>query len=211
MPLYKTIQFNKATRILVWEIVETFEDLFDQVILNDINLLRLNNMKSEMHQRGFLSVRMLLQEAGYSDADLYYDEFGKPHLKDDTHISITHSFGFSAIILSDRKVGIDIELRREKIKLIAEKFIDTEFDFLEKEKTEDYISKLTVIWGAKEAVFKIQNEVGISFKDHISLFPFDMIENKTSAILTFSNLNKEFSVFFEEIEDFTLVYVFEKN
>jgi hypothetical protein len=31
-------------------------------------------MKSEMHQRGFLSVRKLLQTAGYTDFDLYYDE-----------------------------------------------------------------------------------------------------------------------------------------
>jgi hypothetical protein len=37
-------------------------------------------MKSEMHQRAF-SVRMLLQETGHTDLDLYYDEFGKPHLQ----------------------------------------------------------------------------------------------------------------------------------
>ena len=58
-------------------------------------------MKSDLHQRGFLSVRHLLKEVGYSDADLIYDEFGKPHLKDGKHISITHSFTFSAIIISD--------------------------------------------------------------------------------------------------------------
>jgi hypothetical protein len=33
----------------------------DQVVLNDSNRIRLNGMKSEMHQRAF-SVRMLLQE-----------------------------------------------------------------------------------------------------------------------------------------------------
>jgi len=210
MPLHESRTHGANTQIYVWKITETFEDLFDQVLLNDTNLIRLNNMKSEMHQRGFLSVRMLLQSAGYSDRDLYYDEFGKPHLADGKHISVTHSYGFSAIIISDQNTGIDIELQREKILLIADKFIDTEFDFLEKE-AEDYIRKLTVIWGAKESIFKIRNEVGISFKDHISVFPFEINDEKTSALLTFANLNKEFSIHFEEIENFTLVYAFEKN
>ncbi|MDR6968919.1 phosphopantetheinyl transferase [Flavobacterium arsenatis] len=210
MPLHETKIHEENTKIYIWKITETFEDLFDQVLLNDTNLIRLNNMKSELHQRGFLSVRMLLQSAGYSDNDLYYDEFGKPHLADGKHISITHSFGFSAIIISNQNTGIDIEMQREKITLIADKFIDTEFDFLEKEAA-DYIRKLTVIWGVKESIFKIQNEVGISFKDHISVFPFELEDKKTSALLTFANLNKEFKIHFMEIEDFTLVYAFEKN
>lgn len=211
MPLYKSRKCNENTQIYIWRITETFEDLMNQVDLEESRLVRLNNMKSQMHQRGFLSVRMLLQESGYSDHDLCYDEFGKPHLNDGKHISITHSFDFAAIVISDKIVGIDIELQREKITGIAEKFVDSEFRFLEKENTNDYIRKLTVIWGAKEAIFKIQNQVGISFKDHISIFPFKINDGKTNALLTFDNLNKEFSIFFEEIENFTLVYAFEKN
>jgi hypothetical protein len=30
-----------------------------------------------LHQCGFLSVRKLLQEAGYNDLDLYYDEWNR--------------------------------------------------------------------------------------------------------------------------------------
>lgn len=210
MPLYQSKTYGLNTELHIWKITETFEDLFDQVLLNDTNLIRLNNMKSEMHQRGFMSVRMLLQAKGYSDNNLYYDQFGKPHLTDGKHISITHSFGFAAIIISDKNVGIDMEMQRDKIALIAEKFADTEFDFLEKE-AEDYIRKLTVIWGVKESIFKIQNEVGISFKDHISVFPFELNDGKTSALLTFANLNKEFKIYFMEMEGFTLVYAFEKN
>jgi len=52
-----------------------------------------------------VSVRHLLAEAGYTDHDLYYTENGKPHLKDGKHISITHSYTFSAIIVSTQAVG----------------------------------------------------------------------------------------------------------
>ena len=211
MPLHKIIQHNFNTKILIWKITESFDTLFSQVILKEKTLLRLQGMKSETHQRAFLSVRKLLQETGHNDIQLHYDEFGKPHLDNESHISITHSFDFSAIILSDKNVGIDMEQRREKIIRIADKFVDdSEFAFLDKENLEDYISKLTVIWGIKEAVFKIRNEKGISFKDHIFVSPFEMKDLKAEALLTFENLNIKFDISFEEIEDYTLVYAFEK-
>ena len=213
MPLYKTINFNSTTQILVWKISESYAELFDTVVLNDKNRLRLDGMKSEMHQRGFLSVRKLLQQAGYTDLDLYYDESGKPHLKDkdDKHISITHSHEFSAIIVSDQTVGIDIELRREKIIRIADKFVnEKELSRLKFSNEDDYIRKLTVKWGAKEAIFKIRNQKGISFKDHIKVQAFEMEDTLATAALHFDGIIKDFNIHFEEMEGFTLVYALEK-
>ncbi|MDD2673593.1 MAG: 4'-phosphopantetheinyl transferase superfamily protein [Flavobacterium sp.] len=208
MPLYKTIHINSRTQILVWKVTESYGELLEQVVLNDSNRLRLDGMKSEMHQRAFLSVRKLLQETGHTDLDLYYDEFGKPHLHGEKHISITHSHDFSAIIISDETVGIDIELQRNKITRIADKFCDSEFQFLDLD-TDEYIKKLTVIWGVKEAIFKIRNEKGISFKNHIRVCDFDLESEQTTAELHFDNLVKDFKIHFEEIEGFTLVYAFE--
>ncbi|WP_040473729.1 4'-phosphopantetheinyl transferase family protein [Flavobacterium frigoris] len=213
MPLHKTINLSQSagmsTQIFVWKITESYVQLFDEVALNDSNLIRLAGMKSELHQRGFLSVRRLLQESGYNDFDLFYDEFGKPHLKDGKHISITHSYHFSAIIISEQTVGIDIELQRGKIIRIADKFVDEEFSYLDKNNKEEYIKKLTVIWGAKEAIFKIRNEKGISFKDHIKVKAFRLEDKESKAELHFDNIVKSFKLFHEEIEGFRLVYTFE--
>ena len=211
MPLYTTINVSPTTQILVWEITETFEDMFNQVVLNDSNRNRLNAMKSKLHQRGFLSIRKLLKEAVYSDFDLYYDETGKPYLKNEKFISITHSFHFSAIIISDQKVGIDIEMQREKIIRIADKFVnEKELNRLQRYDNLDYIKKLTVKWGAKESIFKIRNEKGISFKDHIKVNTFEIEDKKTTATLEIENINQQFYIYFDEIENFTLVYAFEK-
>ena len=210
MPLYKKINLTPTAQVLIWQITESFEDLFDEVILKDISLIRVNNMKALSHQKGFLSIRKLLQEIGYTDADLFYDETGKPNLLDGKMISITHSFEFSAIIVSDQIAGIDLEMQREKIITIADKFMDTEFEFLPKEKNQDFIQKSTVIWGVKEAVFKIENQPGISFKDHISVFPFEMNEGKTNALLTFSSQIKEFTIQFEVVENDIWGVAFEK-
>lgn len=219
MPLYKTIHHNSNTQILIWNITESFEQLNQEVQLNEKSQLRLNGMKSEMHQRAFLSVRKLLELAGYSDFDLEYDEFGKPHLHSKnchtqfTEVSITHSHHFSAIIVSNEAVGVDIEMQRDIILKIAHKFVnDEELSRLQKTDLTDYIKKLTVKWGAKEAIFKIKNEKGISFKDHIQVAPFELNQTQTTADLNFNGAEQKFNIHFSELDtNFTLVYAFENN
>lgn len=167
----------------------------------------------QIHQRAFLSIRKLLALAGYSDFDLEYDVFGKPHLADHNYISITHSHHFSAIIVSNEPVGIDIEMQREKILKIAHKFVnDKELNRLKKTDLAEYIKKLTVKWGAKEAIFKIKNEKGISFKDHILVNPFELNETPTLANLSYGGVEDKFTIHFSELDtNFTLVYAFENN
>lgn len=210
MPLVKTLHSEEHTTILVWKITEDYQTLLEQVSLKETSQTRLFAMKSQLHQRAFLSVRMLLKIKGYSDFDLYYDEFGKPHLTDGNHISISHSHEFSTIIISNQKVGIDIELQREKILKIAHKFIHTEVDFLSKSIHEDKVKKLTVIWGVKEAIFKIRNEVGISFKDHIQVNEFQLNDQSGRATLHFQNHSQVFLFHFLEIEQFILVHAFQQ-
>ena len=148
MPLYKSIDVNSQTTVKIWKIEESYNELLKPLDLKPNSLERVLGMKSELHQRGFLSVRHLLREFGYTDQDLFYDDHGKPHLKDGKCISITHSFIFSGVIVSDKEVGIDIEKQREKISIIAKKFVDYEFNYLETH-AEDYINKLTVFGALK--------------------------------------------------------------
>lgn len=209
MPFYQRIKVDDKTAVFVWKITESFNDLYREVSLKDTSLSRLEGMKSESHQKGFMAVRMLLQFNGYTDFDLYYDEFGKPHLKDGVNISISHSFGFSVIILSDKNVGIDLELRRDLVKKIAYKFAEEKFVYECENNPTEFVSKLTVIWGVKEAVFKVRNEIGISFKDHIFVRPFEMKDEKTTALLDFNSVEREFLVYFTEIENYTLVWLWE--
>ncbi len=204
MPLYKSIKPNAETVIYVWKIEEEYDDLIQNTPLNKLSEKRVNGMKSELHQRGFLSVRHLLKEAGYTDFDLYYNEFGKPLLRDGKHISITHSFQFSAIIIGNNEVGIDIEKNREKILLIKDKFVNTEIDSLS---DEDLVKQLTVIWGAKEAMYKIYPFGGLSFHDHIAINPFLFADCKSSGRVIFGEWVKKYKIHFMFfIEGFTLVY-----
>ena len=206
MPLYKSIIVDADTRLLIWKNTESLEELSQQVELKDICALRLNGMKSELHKKGFLGVRMLLKEIGYTDFDLYYGTDGKPHLKDGMHISITHSYAFSAIIISSREIGIDMEMQREKIITIANKFIEPEFAYLDPLHLSLYMQKLMVIWGVKEAVYKMMSRSGLSFKQNIYVFPFELDAKAGTASVKFEDIDETFPFYFEEIENFILVY-----
>ncbi|WP_203256119.1 4'-phosphopantetheinyl transferase family protein [Hyunsoonleella ulvae] len=205
MPLYKTISPNSQTTVKIWKITESFDALMARVNLKPNSLERVLGMKSELHQRGFLSVRWLLQEFGYSDKDLFYDEFGKPHLTDGKQISITHSFNFSAVIISDFIVGIDVEKQRDKISIIAHKFVDYEFSYL-KEVDEDYIKKLTIIWCVKESLYKLFCTPGLSFKAHCLVIPFNITDAETVAWIDYNSVKKRYNIEFLEFEGFTCAY-----
>jgi len=206
MPLYKSISVNSQTTVKIWKIEESYDDLMQPLDLKPESLERVSNMKSELHQRGFLSVRHLLRAFGYSDQDLFYDGNGKPHLKDGKYISITHSFTFSGVIVSDNPVGIDIEMQRDKIAKIAKKFVDYEFDYLETG-TEDYVRKLTIIWGIKESLYKLFATPGMLFKEHFLVIPFNITDLETVAWIDYNSKKYRYNTAFLEFEGFTCAYV----
>ena len=215
MPLHKVVYLSNNTKLYLWKITEDFDTLFSQVKLKDSSLARLQTMKSESHQKGGLAVRMLLQHNEYSDFDLFYDEFGKPHLKPqgcsikDVEISISHSNDFSAIAISDSKVGLDLEQLKEKALRIAKRFMDV--SHLENLSEEEKIKKATVVWGIKESIFKIKNEKGISFPNHIFEDDFSFDDKKATATLKFNNKEEKFQIQFDSVEDYIFVCAFENK
>lgn len=206
MPLYKTLTPNTQTTVKIWKITESYDELIEPITLKPQNKQRVLGMKSELHQRGFLSVRHLLAEFGYTDNDLFYDDNGKPHLKDGKHISITHSFNFSGVVVSDHVVGIDIEKQREKIGVIAHKFMAYEFEYLDKSDTK-YINKLTVIWCIKESLYKLFATPGLSFLQHTLVIPFTLEEASTISWIDYEEKKHRYQANFLEFEGFTCAYV----
>ena len=205
MPLYKTITVNPDTSVYIWKIEEDFDTLSKDILLTEYCVNRVNGMKSELHRRGFMSVRQLLAVAGYTDQDLFYDIQGKPHLKDGRFISITHSYTFSAIILSNRPVGVDIEMQRDKILRIAHKFTPFE-QYKTLANIEAVIRKLTIVWGAKESLYKLYAQEGLSFLKHIDIQDFLFDDKKTTGLINYKGAISNYQLYFMEFEGFTCVY-----
>ena len=206
MPLYKTLNCPPDVRVFIWKIEEPESWLASGIELTPHCQQRVDGMRSELHRRGFLSIRHLLAEAGYTDSDLVYDALGKPHLRDGTHISITHSFEFTGIVVSVRhQVGIDIERQRAKILRIAHRFTPIEA-YRSVEDEGMLIRKVTVVWGAKESLYKVMGIPGLSFYRHLEVADFELGDGKTRAKAVFGGNSTEFEVFFREFEGYTMAY-----
>mgnify|MGYP002713215270 CR=1 FL=1 len=206
MPIYKTITVSPTTKVYIWKVTEPEDELAKNVELTLHCQNRMDGMKSEAHRRAFLSIRHLLALAGYEDKDLVYDDFGKPHLKDGNYISITHSHNFTGIIVSETdEVGIDIEMQRDKILRIAHKFTPIgEYKTLAN--AEAIMRKLTIVWGAKESLYKIYAQQGLSFLRHIDVMDFAFADGRTVAEILYKGKKTHYEVEFLEFEGFTCVY-----
>jgi len=203
MPLVNTIITKNNTKILVWKIEEAIEYLHEATLLTSKSLERLSNFKNEIHKKQFLCVRQLLQLNHLTDEDLFYDEVGKPFLKDNKYISISHSSMYVVIALSDKNIGVDIERKNPKISLVQRKFIGDEQSFIEKDLEKEYLS---IIWSAKESLYKILGLKGISLKQDIKIHPFKLSDKKTTATIEKDHYKKTFEVHFSKIENYTLVF-----
>ncbi|ARV07491.1 4-phosphopantetheinyl transferase [Polaribacter sp. SA4-10] len=208
MPLYKTLTISPSTNAFIWKIEESIEELKQGITLTESNEARMNSMKSNLHQKGFLSIRHLLKEVGLSDADLQYDEYGKPHLTNGRYISITHSFEFTAIIFSNETpVGVDIEKQREKILKIAHKFTPIE-EYKTIANVDALISKLTIVWGGKESLYKIYGKKKLHFIDHIYIKDFSFEDGKTTGEIRYNGEETSYEIQFLEFEGFTCTYAY---
>ena len=208
MALYKTLTVGTSTKVLIWKIEESIDELKNGISLTKKSATRLDSMKSELHQKGFLSIRHLLKEVGLTDADLQYDEFGKPHLSTGRYISISHSYTFTAIIFSyDTPVGIDIEKQREKILKIAHKFTPIE-EYKTIANVDALISKLTIVWGSKESLYKIYGKKKLLFLHHIYVDDFNFEDKRTKGEIRFNGEESSYNIEFLEFEGFTCVFAY---
>ncbi|MEN1786230.1 MAG: 4'-phosphopantetheinyl transferase superfamily protein [Bacteroidota bacterium] len=206
MPLYKTITVDTHTKVYLWKVAEQEAELAKEISLTKHCQDRLNRMKSEQHRRAFLSIRHLMALAGYKDQDLWYNAFGKPHLVDGNHISISHSHQFTGIIVSSaHQVGIDIEKQRDKILRIAPKFTPLQ-EYRTMANTSALLLKLTQVWCAKEALYKIYAQPGLSFLNHITVNDFDLEDVTTIATINYEGKKSSYQVHFEGFEGFSCAF-----
>ena len=163
MPLLLKKEENNNT-ILVWEISEPLGNLISLTSNTDCS-----HLKNDKRKKEFLACRILLNHFN-ENLKIYYSENGAPNLSNHQYISISHSDDLVCIIISDKKVGMDIEMISDKSLRLQEKFINSHHTKLNKEKS-------TLIWCIKEAVFKFHEIGNVDFIKDISVPEFILKEN----------------------------------
>lgn len=168
-------EIEDGCRIGLWEITEDYETLFGMTYLNDEDIRLLNRYKSLNRKLETLSVRALLQQMTRRDARIvYHKKSHKPYMEDRSHnISVTHSNKYTSVLLGKGKsVGVDLEYMSKNIERIAHKFINENEVITTNPLTRR--KHLYLHWCAKEALYKICDNVDINFQNNFTIKPFNV-------------------------------------
>ncbi|MCX6247012.1 MAG: 4'-phosphopantetheinyl transferase superfamily protein [Bacteroidetes bacterium] len=210
MPLIFDREVFDHARVGLWKIDETKETLEGLAELDPDEETRYASFKSEIRKKQWLSYRILLKKMLAADAvHLEYDRYGKPRLRDSTlFLSISHSGNYSAAITSQTTpAGIDIETLKDRIYRISERFLSSEE--IRNVGEDSRLEKLTICWGAKEAVYKIYGRPEVDFQRDIYIGTFPYLctgKGRCTARMNTPEGNEFFDVFYEKISGYMLVY-----
>ena len=190
MPI-SVIHDSISNDLLLWKLSETETQLNNLVNLSINSKSRLDLIKSSSQRKQFLGVQNLLCLHNIDNNMLFYDDSGKPHLLNNKFISISHSFDYCGVIVSDVKVGIDIEKFRSKILNISKKFVSESDLALIKVNS---VENITKVWSIKEAVFKAFGHNKIDFKKNILIKSVNKEFNKATVLIFNNEISENYSI-----------------
>jgi phosphopantetheinyl transferase (holo-ACP synthase) len=122
-------------------------------------------------------------------------------------MSMSHTHEFTAIITAPFLVGIDIQIKVDKIARLAKKFLTTE-ELEQVNLSASPIEHLHVYWGAKESLYKAYGRRALDFKSHLFIKSFNLEQGVTRGFLN-KDGQKEFVIRFEIRKNIVLVYALE--
>ena len=177
--------------LLLWKLSETETQLSNLLNISLSSKSKLDLIKSSSQRRQFLGVQNLLNLHKIKNDMLSYDDNGKPHLLNNKFISISHSFDYCGVIVSNVKVGLDIEKFRSKILNISKKFVSESDLGLIKLNS---IENVTKVWSIKEAVFKAFGHNEIDFKKNIIIKSVNKEFNKANVLIFKNEISENYSI-----------------
>ncbi|MBK8806451.1 MAG: 4'-phosphopantetheinyl transferase superfamily protein [Bacteroidales bacterium] len=190
---------NDGSLIVIIKRIQDEVYLRSQLALHPDDENRLLKITAPKRIQEWLTSRFLLKKLFEEDVTIRYTSFGKPYIKQ-CFIGISHSPTHVGFILSDKQnVAIDIEQCTERIERLYTKFIsEKESYFLDKD-----LKSKTLIWSAKEALYKLGYHDLPDFMQSYEIEPFSI--NETEGIFK----GKVRSAVFEHT--YTLNYFFIDN
>ena len=204
MPIFFQHQINENTRLGVWKIEETEEFFKGNVPLHrEVT----HPHKRLQHLAGRFLLQFLFPDFPYQLIEIA--DTRKPFLPDEQyHFSISHCGDYAAAIVSrNKRVGIDIEIPAEKISRVIHKFLSAKehetFNMIHT--AADHIPLATLLWSAKESVFKWYGNGGVDFRRQIQLLKQD--EGTETIDCFFSKDESELNIHYRQFEDLLLAWV----
>ena len=201
MPYIKKIE-TEAGILGIWEIPEPVESLTEIFHFSEKEQSEFNKIKIDKRRIEYLAVRLLLKRLLNFKLEIIYDNKGKPRLRNHSqNISISHSSEVVTVLLSEKKIGIDVENTERNVEKIATRYLSGD-ELIHIKSTKNPQSAKILYWSAKEAIIKCSIVPGIQFNEQITIQPFEIQEEGKF----YGTLNAN-----DKISSFCLWYFFYKN
>lgn len=165
MPLIVLKKVEVNSYLAVWKIDESLETL--KLILGQHSKSDpepISKVPAVLMQ--WLATRICLKLTVPGSFILQKTEEGAPFLiNSDWNISMSHTKGWAAVLVSMKPCGIDIETMNDRAEKIADRFTDNfEWKLCPGDTKSE---KLLWLWCAKEAGFKLYGKGQVIFKDNL--------------------------------------------
>jgi len=172
MPLLLDKKIANHTRVAVWKVEEPNSFFEDALGLDQAESALCDEMRPH-RQKEWLSSRYLLDliSSDNTRCKIIKSKHGKPFRENaDFEISISHSQHYTAVVISPKLVGLDIQTEQTKITRIAPKFVSNKEALRIPE--DEAVPRYHIIWGAKEAMYKAYGQKKLEFRQNMHVFPF---------------------------------------
>lgn len=216
MSLLSIENLDHDVRLGLWKMDEVCEDDFLCIkgmadVIPDI----VSNYRSASRRHEKLCIYALLfAMTGDSLLRIGHEASGKPFI-DGMNISITHTKGYAALILSQtHNVAVDIEYCSNRVERIVERFIRAD-------ESMNGVEQHLINWSAKETMYKFFSEEDLQYFD-MRVHPFDvaadgelLVDNLKLSSSQFderepATISKALRVFYRLNEDYVITYAFQR-
>ena len=191
MSLIFVNEYNNGTRIGVWQ-MDNNTKMYDVCPVEVCNKLE---KVCKTRQDETIAVYALLNKMINRRVIVCHEESGRPYLSYidkqeggkescNINISISHTRGYAAIILSnDGNAAIDMEYIDPRVLRITSKFLKKE------ELNDNRLIKALLYWCAKETIFKYYSDSRLTF-ENIKVGPV-FLDDKKNEFYSYNLINNE--------------------
>jgi phosphopantetheinyl transferase len=165
LPLFFQHHINASTRLAIWKIEEN-EAFFQVPLQREIT----HPHKRLQHMAGRFLLKYLFPQ--FPVDQILIADTRKPYLENASYqFSISHCGDYAAVIISESmRVGIDVEIPAPKVLRVQHKFLHPdEQAMLSRWGTSHQTEWTTLIWSAKEAMFKWWGRGDVDFSEVLRL------------------------------------------
>ena len=206
MPLFYQQNINENTRLAVWQIEES-ESFFN------LQLPLLSQITHPNKRLQHLAGRYLLPFLfpAFPSTQIEIADTRKPFLRSEQfHFSISHCGKYASAIVSNwQRVGIDVEMITPRLHRIKQKFLHRdELRFVNAQLPHLQLQYLSILWSAKEAMYKWYGLGEVDFSEMMRTFPFQLqLEGEIAGAFIKEDFQQKLAIHYKLIDELTVVWV----